>query len=348
MNRAPIIIAALLVANLSAYASAQDVVAVAAEVEEAVAEVQEAEPVEPVVEPAVQPVVEPVEVEPAAPVEAVEDPRLVAARAHIENAEAAYAREDYEAALVEFEATAALLQGHSLRFRVLFNVGRCQERLLRYQDALISLRAFLSTGGEFTEQAPEVRAKLELLEGLLGTVRLSVDVQDYEVWVSDRLIGRTLDEVLLPSGRHPIEIRKDGYVANQQEALVIARRDVDLSFEMTRLADEFEGISPGYFVTSTVVTVLSLAGGATLGVMALGRRNDIQSRSPALAQPEETEEIRSLALGADILFGVAALGAASAIIFALFTDWGDDDSDVVRVRPAVNMNEGGFVIEGAF
>lgn len=237
-----------------------------------------------------------------------------------------------------------------MRFLVLFNIGRCQEKLFRYQDAMVSFRAFLSEGGEFSEQAPDVRAKIELLDGLLGTVTLTVDTADYEVWVSDRLIGNGLTELLLPSGTHSIEIRKLGFVANQQQVQVVARSTAELSFEMARLAEQAEGLSPAIFVTATAATVVALGVGAAFGGLALSRSNAIGERNPSLATQEEADEVRRFSRTADVMFGVALLGATSAVIFALFTDWGGDEEESARLRidPAVGDGQAGLIVRGAF
>ncbi|HJL05611.1 MAG TPA: PEGA domain-containing protein [Polyangiaceae bacterium LLY-WYZ-15_(1-7)] len=290
------------------------------------------------------------------------DPRLQEARERIARGEQLYAEESYEAALAEFNETLDLLRGHQLRFLVLYNIAKCQERLFRYQDALTAYRGFLEQGGAFSELAAEVRAKIELLEGLLGTVTLRVSVPTYEVWVDDRLIGESETEILLPGGSHTVEIRAEGYVPAQQQVNVAAQAERSLTFELERLAEEFEGLSPALFWTGAAVTLLAVAGGAAFGLKALNESNDIDSRDPALATRGEIDDVRRFSRNADIFFGVAGLAATTTIIFALFTDWGGDDEDdpaapaedeaeaglQLRLAPSIGQDGAGLTLGGRF
>ncbi|MBX3251143.1 MAG: hypothetical protein KF901_28460 [Myxococcales bacterium] len=283
-----------------------------------------------------------------------EDPRLAEARERIARGEQLYADGNYESALAEFVETLELLRGHQLRYLVLYNMAKCQERLFLYADAMDSYRAFLEQGGAFTELEGEVRAKVDMLEGLLGTVRLTVNVRQYEVWLDDRRVGTNVDFILVPGGAHKIEIRADGYVPNQQEVQVAARSERSLSFEMARLAEEFEGLSPALFWTSVGVAVVAAGVGAGFGIKAMSDRSAVDDRTPALATNEEVRRIRRSARNADILFGVAGAAAITAVIFALFTRWGSrDDDDAqgaarLRLVPSVGVGGASLDLTGSF
>ena len=265
------------------------------------------------------------------------DARLNEARERIARGEQLYADGNYESALAEFNETLELLRGHQLRYLVLYNMAKCQERLFLYDAALASYRAFLEQGGAFTEQEGEVRAKIDMLDGLLGTVRISVSVHGYEVWVDDRRIGENLTTFLVPGGTHKVEVRAPGYVPAQQEVQVAARAERSLTFELERLAEEFEGLSPALFWSATGVAVVAAGVGAGFGIRALSRRNDVDARTPPLGTDEEASDIRKSALLADVMFGVAGAAAITAVIFALFTDWGGDE-DAAPAEPTVRLN----------
>lgn len=303
-------------------------------------------------EPAVEPETE-AETEMAQPPPPQDPPQLVEARERIARAESLYDSESYDAALAEFQRALALLEGHEMRFFVLFNIGRCQEKLFRYSEAMASYRGFLEQGGADTEYAPQVTAKIDLLEGLLGTVRVSVNIRGYELWVDDRMVGTDVTEILVPGGSHVVEIRAEGYVQAQQQVDVAARDESELSFEMEELAEEFEGLHPGLFWTGVGVTVVALAGGIAFGAQALSRSNDVGSREPSIATSAEVDDIKSSARNADILFGIAALAATTTVIFAVFTNFGGDDGDddeeaSVRVQPAAGPGGAGVSIQGSF
>ncbi len=279
-------------------------------------------------------------------------PQLVEARERIARAETLFDSESYDAALAEFQRALELLEGHEMRFFVLFNIGRCQEKLFRYSEAMASYRGFLDQGGADTEYAPQVTAKIDLLEGLLGTVRVSVNIQGYELWVDDRMIGTDETEILLPGGSHVVEVRAEGYVQAQQQVDVVARDESQLTFEMEELAEEFEGLHPGLFWTGVGVTVVALAGGIAFGAQALSRSNDVDSRDPSIATSAEVDDIKSSARNADILFGVAALAATTTVIFAVFTNFGgdssDDDEASIRIQPAAGPGGAGLNVQGSF
>jgi hypothetical protein len=266
------------------------------------------------------------------------DARLNEARERIARGEQLYADGNYEAALAEFDETLELLRGHQLRYLVLYNMAKCQERLFLYDAALASYRAFLEQGGAFTEQEGEVRAKIDMLDGLLGTVRLTVGVRAYEVWVDDRRIGENLTSFLVPGGTHKVEVRAPGYVPAQQEVQVAARAERSLTFELERLAEEFEGLSPVLFWSATGVAVVAAGVGAGFGIRALSQRNDVDARTPPLGTDEEASDIQKSALLADVMFGVAGAAAITAVIFALFTDWGGEDEDAAPAEPTVRLN----------
>src|SRR5690606_17791482 len=84
------------------------------------------------------------------------DPRMSEAERRFAEAEALYTRGDYTGALVEFQRIYDLLEGHERRYFVLYNMGRCQEQLFRYADALDSYHRYLREGGQGTDLAPTV------------------------------------------------------------------------------------------------------------------------------------------------------------------------------------------------
>lgn len=292
--------------------------------------------------------------------EAAEDPRLVEARERIARGEQLYEEGNFDAALQEFLRTRELLQGHQLRFLVLYNMARCEERLFRYGEAMDHYRAFLSEGGEFTEHAADVRAKIELLEGLLGRVTISVNLRAYEVWVDGRKIGETLTEILVPGGTHTIEIRADGYTDKQEQVDVAAQSEATVDFQMERLAEEYEGLPPALFFATAGAAVAAAVGGLAFGLVAVNKSGETDGRTPHLATPGERNAIQRNARNADILFGTAALLATTAIIFAVLADWDDEeDPNMVsegaeeaglrlQVAPMVGPQAGGVALGGQF
>ncbi|MEM1414554.1 MAG: tetratricopeptide repeat protein [Myxococcota bacterium] len=301
-------------------------------------------------------------VAPAAAQEAPEDPRadatLVEAQERLERGQALFDEENYDAALAEFQAAEVLLAEHPALYLVLYNIGKTYEVLFRYDQAMTYYRRYLAEGGAEQEDAPEVRAKIQLLEGLLGTIRIAVNLSAYEVWIDDQLVGENKTEVLVPGGNHLVEIRAEGHNPEQQEVQVPARATRELSFE---LEEQFEGLPPGYFWASAGLAVAAVAVGGVFGVRALTERNDYddcvsQSASDLACNGAEVQEsIGDNARNADIMFGVGGLFAVGAVVFAVFTEWGGDgdgdaepDATEVRLVPAGSPSSAGLVLEGRF
>lgn len=301
---------------------------------------------------------------------------LVEARERVGRGETLFEQGNYDAALVEFIAAHDLLDGHPMQYFVLYNVGQCYEQLFRYGQAMQYYRRYLEEGGSEAEDAGEVRGKIGVLAGLLGTIHISVvsgeataPLESWEVWVDERRVdeysaGENTTEVLVPGGNHVVEIRAEGFVAARQEVQLPARDERELSFELEPLAEEHEGLSPALFWTSTALAVVTAAVGGAFGIMALNRRSDIDAE---LGGPDmgfgavtdsDKDDVESLALTADVLYGVAALFGVTAVIFAFMTEWGEvtvgDDGDDqsarlrLRVAPAAAPDAAGLLLRGEF
>ncbi len=275
----------------------------------------------------------------------------------IARADRLYEEENYDAALVEFLEILDLLDTHPARYRVLYNVGKSYERLFRYEQALRFYERFLTEGGSGDANAAEVRAKIAVLNDLLGTINLTVNIEHYQVWVDDHMVGEDADTVLVPGGSHVVEVRAPDYTPERQEVQVPARAERNLTFEMVALAEEFEGLPPALFWTAGGVAILAAVGGTIFGVKALSRRNNVDA---LLARPDggvgmvtaqDQDDIRRLSRNADIFFGTALLLGTTAVIFAFLTEWDDPESaDAARLRlsPALDRTSAGLSLEGAF
>jgi len=297
----------------------------------------------------------------AAPVEEeAPDPRVAEAQDRLDRATQLFEDENYDAALAEFSETLELLGEHEMRFVVLYNIGKTHERLFRYDEAMRAYQLFLTEGGAETALAGEVRAKIELLEGLLGTIVIQANVEQYVVWIDDREIGENLDRVSVPGGSHVVELRAPGYQPDRRDVQVPARAEREAVFELEELAEEYEGIGPGLFWAGVSLTAVTLLGGAALGIVALGQHNDLQSQIDddpyggiGSVEQSEIDSMLNLALGADILFGSALLLGTATIIIALFTNFGGDEAEEepaarLQLAPSVSSQSGGFQLLGSF
>ncbi len=253
---------------------------------------------------------------------AQETTQLVEARQRIARGSVLGEEGDYEAALVEFSRARELLQGHPRQFLVDYNIGTCYEGLFQYDRAIQFYRSYLSGAGHGAGDAAEVQSRITQLEGRLGTIRLTVNASDYQVWIDGHFVGRNLSQVMTPSGRHTVEIRADGHLQGRQEIELPARSEVAVAIELERLVR----LHPALFWASLGLALASGGVCAGFGGYALGEHSDLQELSDDpvqswLVRPEDNERIDRLALVSDVFLGVGVLFAVSTLVLGLFTDW---------------------------
>ncbi len=234
-------------------------------------------------------------------------------------------RGDYDAALAEFERVHELLRGHPLRFRVLLNIARAHEKRQRYDLALDYYHRYLREGGARVPDRARVEATIETLRGFLATLRIESNVPA-QVWVDDRLMGEAPGEVLVPGGRHVVELRAEGYEPARAEVQVPPRAERALTFEMKKLADEYRGLPRAYFWSATSLAGALAVASAIFGARTLLLRSDLQTRLDDPTERlrvtgEDYDALASSALVADVLLLGTVLVAGGAVLLGLNTDW---------------------------
>jgi tetratricopeptide (TPR) repeat protein len=296
--------------------------------------------------------------------QAAQDPRMTEARERIGRGETLFEAGDFNGAMVEFQRARELLEGHPMQYLVDYNIGRCYERQFQYDQAMTFYRAYLEHAGPDAADAGDVRTRIEMLEGLLGTIRLQVNVTGYEVWIDERSYGTDRASVLVPGGTHVVEVRAAGYESGRQEVTVPARTEQTLTFALEQLAEEYRGLHMAYFITATALSVVTVAVGAAFGGMAMSESGDLEDQ---LADPvqgwlvtqDDLDHVSTLAMTADILYGTAALFAVGAIVLGVFTNWGRHGegetpaaagaaASRLRFSPMLGRDGGGLTLGGVF
>jgi hypothetical protein len=256
-------------------------------------------------------------------------PSVALAQANVEEAnermqrgESLYRAGDYDAAVAEFERAYEVIGEDPSRFVILYNIARAHERRFRYDLAMRYYRRFLEEGGPEAPQRPQVEAAIESLEGLLATVRIELAPAELraEVWIEDRQVGEAPGDVLVPGGRHVIEVRAEGYAPARHELQIAPRTSETISL---RLSSYSSGLEPAWFWGATIAGVVSLAAGASLGGAALVLDDQLGQVGPVEAETTDYEaenaRIQALAVGADVFVTAAAIFGATAFVLALFT-----------------------------
>lgn len=239
------------------------------------------------------------------------------ARQHYAQGEVLFEAENFEGALAEFQAAFDLLEGNPSQAGIAYNIGQCHERLFRYGRALEFYQRYLELAGEDAEDAADVRASIRALEGLLGTIHVTTNVEHAEVWVDDLLVGEAPGDILVPGGRHTLELRAPGYLPARREVQLAARGSLDESMPLEPVPDDTR-LEPIWCL---------LAGGVALVAAGIGTGFwvDAQSQWDAAGGLDLGDgaqaRIDAAALTGDVLYGTAALFAVTSITLAFFTRW---------------------------
>lgn len=269
-----------------------------------------------------------------------EDATMADARARLARGQALYEAEDYEGALAEFTRLYERLEGHEARPLALYNMARCHERMFAYDEAIGLYERYLDEAGPDGRYLEAVRAKLESLNDLLGTVRITVRFEGPPVaWVlreGEREYGAP-ERIRLPAGTHRLEVSAEGYELASASVTFAAGdvREVELT-----LRERFEGLSPDAFVVSVAGGALFAAAAVALGVAALVDERDLAScpdRPGCLVDTLPTREARAdrivaLAAATDVAWGLAGAAAVTAVVLAFFTRFDEPEDERVRLR----------------
>ncbi|NMC72351.1 MAG: PEGA domain-containing protein [Myxococcales bacterium] len=133
------------------------------------------------------------------------------ARRLFEEGVAALDREDYATALVAFQRAREL----STRPILLYNIGMCQRALLRFPEAIDSLRQFLVEAGQDAtdDQRQQVVEVIAEMESSLSQVWVQVNVDGATLFLDGRQVGSTplVQPLRVGAGAHVLEARRPGY-----------------------------------------------------------------------------------------------------------------------------------------
>jgi hypothetical protein len=249
---------------------------------------------------------------------------------------------DCTAALAEFETSYRLLP----RPNTLFNMAQCEEDLHRYDRAISEYEQYLEIAPADAEDRDTVMATLESLRGRLGTIHITTNTPT-EVWLGDRIVGVAPGDVLVPGGRHAIELRATGYLPERREVEVAARQRVDLTVELGTAETHIETtvveetiveethvhehvtveverppLPPAVFWTGVGLTAAAGIVGLGAGINALVTHDQQAALDARL--PRDTGAIADSALVADIGFIAGGALLVGTIVIGVLTDFGGE------------------------
>ena len=93
-----------------------------------------------------------------------DSPQIREAQARFHVAEAQFEQENFALAADTFREVYEMMAGHSRRYLVLFNIGRCLEETGAYRQAAEAYRQYLEEGGATATNAPDIRARAEEMD----------------------------------------------------------------------------------------------------------------------------------------------------------------------------------------
>ena len=288
-----------------------------------------------------------------------QDARRDEARQHVAQGEALFARDNFDAALAEYERVYELLEGNPNRHVVLFNIAQCHERLFRYDAALQTYRRYLDEGGAAVRDRADVEATMRALDGLLATVELRVNAPRAEVWVDAHRVGPTTAALRIPGGRHVVMVRAPGYLPAQQEVQLAARSRRQMVFALELVPPPRRRLPPVYFGAAAGLAVVGAVVATYFGVQALDARHAIDAR---LADPvdrfgvteADRQALQRTMLSADVALGGAVLFGVTAGVLAFVTEWPGSARregarrPTARVVPMIHGTTTGLSLQGAF
>jgi tetratricopeptide (TPR) repeat protein len=295
-------------------------------------------------------------------VAADEDPSAEA-RAQYRQGVALYDEGRFAQAAIAFE------RAYELRpqYRILWNVAQVQNELGHYAAALLAYRQYLAEGGDEVEDArrTEAAAEIERLATLVGTIRIETDAPGVTVFIDGKRQGETPlpeavyadlgdHEVLLKVGTDELH-REVVQVAGGTEAVVtVAGGKTDDDARENRGAAADNAKQGGERVWTWVALGVGAAAGITGGVLggvALSTKNEVDAECVDQHCPPTREsdgdKVRTLALTADVLYGVAGAAVITGIVL-FFVEPGLGQEDTVAVAPLVNGDVAGVAVSGRF
>lgn len=291
--------------------------------------------------------------------EAPPDPAVAAAARERFLSGVALARAgDCAAAIAEFDASFRALP----RPNTLFNLAQCEEQLHRYDLAVEQYERYLSIAPAEAEDRATVEATLRALRNLLGTIHITVNAPQAEVWLGDRIVGMAPGDVLVPGGRHAIELRAAGFLPGRSEVEVTARETVTIDVTLDRAEQhidqhieqhidethvhvERQPLPQPLFWTALVLTAGAGITGVAGGVNALVAHDRVAALDPRL--PRDTQGIRDSALIADVGFIAGGVLLIATIVIGVLTDWSDGQpaDEAGETHASVRLTGDGFAVD---
>jgi hypothetical protein len=245
----------------------------------------------------------------------------------------AYTQGDYDAAIEQWTRAWALDPRPLLQW----NLAQAYERLGRLDEAATSLNTYLEHADPTDEHQADARARLGAIRTRIEStgIVLNGGPEGAVVTLDGADAGRLPrpDAIHVSAGSHRIVVRAPGYADFTSSVVVPAGTQTAVPVDMTAVASS--GGGGGGDVPIVPVIVWSAAGATLVVAAILGGVALSQAGSAPSSTGPEADGARGLALGSDVMFGISAACAVTALILTLVMPSGSstDTSSAFRMTP---------------
>jgi len=279
---------------------------------------------------------------------------------------------------------------------VLYNIAICWDELHEYVKALGYYHRYLEEAGDLTEERQaKVQSRLDAIAGKVGTLKIVDAAEGAEVWIDDALVGATpIPDVLLETGKHSIVIKTPDQpefelsftISAGEETSVVVKlpepeepppEEVEEVPEETDVVVEEEEEQPEGEVPvveegrkklgkTPFIAVSSIAGAilaSSIITGSLAYTTHLEFQSKYREDESEWKPLKdksdALATTTDVLIGVGAAAAATAVLLAIFTDWKGEKqvqdagveeggTSALVTSPLILQGGAGILVQGTF
>ena len=254
-----------------------------------------------------------------------------------------YRRGRYAEAVAEFSEAYSLWPNPV----ILYALGQAYEGQSDANRAIETYQRFLEVAPEGDLRRQDAELHIEALRGLLAVVHVVVNVQA-SVVVDGEVLGMAPGDVRLPTGRHVLELRADGYHSQTAAVTIAGGTERTVTFELQPLPtaggerERFRFPRPAFYtaVGLTGAGVVVWGAMATTAVVRARDYNDTPGRTNF-----DREEARDVAHRSNVALGVVGGLAVSTLVIGLLTDWRDDEEPATPlVTASITPLQGGAFV----
>jgi hypothetical protein len=286
------------------------------------------------------------------------------ARAQFDRGMELYDAGHYEEAAIAFERAYELKPS----YKILYNWAQAENENGRYALALDAYERYLSEGGADLEpeRVEQVRAEIKRLKTLVGTLIVKCPEEGAVVMVDGRRQGQTpIDApITVKLGEREVVVKLGGKEIHREVVRVAGGEQVKIVVEAQAEEAALEPVQPvepdplqdegrgrvWTWVALGVAGAAGIAGGVIGGVSIAKRKEFIDecgNHTCDDSYEDDRDQVKTLSLTADILYGVAGAAAVTAVIL-FFAEPDAGVEDQVAVAPAAVPGGAGLNVSGRF